>query len=404
MNLLPKASGTRPRVACDISTQGVVAARSDAAGSPLAAVSRVELSAGAVVPGLKPGNVTDRVAVAAAVRKTLESVGMKANSRDADITLVIPDAAVRVLLLDFDSLPTKLTEALPIVRFRLKKMLPFDADDAMVTFQVMSTNKSIVRVLAVAIPRDVLSEYETAAREAGYEPGSVVPSTLAALAAMDEDPALLINANVLGVTAAIVRNGILMLHRSVDLQEHPVGVPANLPPALFDTPSAALPSMVLPLVSVDDTAGEWAAQEALPEHGRNPYADRVEGEAAVQGAASITALAVPPVSLSDSMASGSRREEPSFSNQQTPLLGEEIAQAVSVAVAYFEDTLAVAPERILSAGPLGAVELNRILTEHGLAQADGLKVRELVESSALLADATSVPRGWLSGVLGALHG
>ena len=404
MNLLPKASGTRPRVACDISTQGVVAARSDAAGSPLAAVSRVELAAGAVVPGLKPGNVTDRVAVAAAVRKTLESVGMKANSRDADITLVIPDAAVRVLLLDFDSLPTKLTEALPIVRFRLKKMLPFDADDAMVTFQVMSTNKSIVRVLAVAIPRDVLSEYETASREAGFEPGAVIPSTIAALAAMDEDPALLINANVLGVTAAIVRNGILMLHRSVDLQEHPVGVPANLPPALFDTPSAALPSMVLPLVSVDDTAGEWAAQEALPEHGRNPYADRVEGEAAVQGAASITALAVPPVSLSDSMASGSRREEPSFSNQQAPLLGEEIAQAVSVAVAYFEDTLAVAPERILSAGPLGAVELNRILTEHGLAQADGLKVRELVESSALLADATSVPRGWLSGVLGALHG
>ena len=183
-----------------------------------------------------------------------------------------------------------------------------------------------------------------------------------------------------------------------------MGMPANLPPALFDTPSAALPSVVLPLVSVDDTAGEWAAQEALPEHGRNPYADRVEGEAAVQGAASITALAVPPVSLSDSKVSGTRREEPSFSNQQTPLLGEEIAQAVSVAVAYFEDTLAVAPERILSAGPLGAVELNRILTEHGLAQADGLKVRELVQSEALLADATSVPRGWLSGVLGALHG
>jgi type IV pilus assembly protein PilM len=462
MNLLPKASGTRPRVACDISTQGVVAARSDAAGSPLAAVSRVELAAGAVVPGLKPGNVTDRVAVAAAVRKTLESVGMKPNSRDADITLVIPDAAVRVLLLDFDSLPTKLTEALPLVRFRLKKMLPFDADDAMVTFQVMSTNKSVVRVLAVAIPRDVLSEYETAAREAGYEPGAVVPSTLAALAAMDEDPALLINANVLGVTAAIVRGGILMLHRSVDLQVHPVGTPANLPPALFDTPSSALPSMTLPLVSVDDTASEWAAQQALPEHGRNPYADRVGDEAAVQDVDGITGLPVPytyagginavpghtgfrhePGSVLDSpyaspmvdaelsaelhnsvliaptslrslieddvaaqVAKAALHEEPSFSNQPMPLLGEEIAQAVSVAVAYFEDTLAAVPERILSAGPLGAVELNRILMQHGLAQADGLKVRELVESDALLSSAVtgSVPRGWLSGVLGALHG
>ena len=409
MNLLPKASGTRPRVACDISTQGVVAARSDAAGSPLAAVARVELAEGAVVPGLKPGNVADRVAVAAAVRKTLESVGMKAHSRDADITLVIPDAAVRVLLLDFDSLPTRLTEALPIVRFRLKKMLPFEADDAMVTFQVMSTSKSIVRVLAVAIPRDVLSEYETAAREAGYEPGSVIPSTLAALAAVEDDsPALLINANVLGVTAAIVRGGILMLHRSVDLQVQPVGTPANLPPALFEASIVALPAgfEALPLVSVDDTIGEWAAQEALPEHGRNPYADR-EAE-------HDNAILVTPTSLSaltdDNYASAvvaaALHEEPSFANQQPPALGEEIAQAVSVAVAYFEDTLAVAPERILSAGPLGAAALEQILKEHGLAQADGLRVREMVEPAALMSDAVtaSVPRGWLSGVMGALRG
>ena len=471
MNLLPQASGTRPRVACDISTQGVVAARSDATGSPLAAVARVELGDGALVPSLKPGNVVDRVAVAAAVRKTLEAVGMKSGSRDADISLVIPDAAVRVLLLDFDSLTTKLSEALPIVRFRLKKMLPFEADDAMVTFQVMSTSKTIVRVLAVAIPLDVLSEYETAAREAGYEPGAVIPSTLAALAAVDDEaPALLINANRLGVTAAIVRSGILMLHRSVDLQVQPTGTPANLPPALFDTPNAALPSMTLPLVDVHDSAGEWAAQEALPEHGRNPYADRVGSETAVQDEDGITGLNVPQVyagngngpgygeqrhdglhepgslayspyasptldadlsaelhnailvaptslgTLTDANVASELaaaalhqppvHEEPSFSNEQPFELGEEIAQAVSVAVAYFEDTLAVAPERILSAGPLGSAALETMLRQHGVAQADGLRVRELVEPAALLADAVtaSVPRGWLSGVVGALRG
>jgi len=176
---------------------------------------------------------------------------------------------------------------------------------------------------------------------------------------------------------------------------------------LFDTPNDALASMTLPLVNVDDTAGEWAAQEALPEHGRNPYADRADDETAVQGADSITALPVPPVYASDVSPNGTKpHEEPYFSNQQIPALGEEIAQAVSVAVAYFEDTLAVAPERILSAGPLGSTELNRILTEHGLAQADGLRVRELVGSEALLSEAVtaSVPRGWLSGVLGALRG
>jgi len=476
MNLLPKASGTRPRVACDISTQGVVAARSDATGSPLSAVARVELAEGAIVPSLKPGNIADRVAVAAAVRSALESVGMRANSRDADITLVLPDAAVRVLLLEFDALPSRLTEALPIIRFRLKKLLPFDADDAMVTFQVMSTSKTIVRVLAVAIPRDVLSEYETAAREAGFEPGAVIPSTLAALAAVEDDsPALLINANVLGVTAAIVRSGILMLHRSVDLQVQPTGTPANLPPALFDTPQPVLPELEefarLPLVDVHESAGEWSAQQALPEHGRSPYADRVESEIAVQDEDGITGLPVPyayasngggavkprthePGSLADSpyasatlsadlnaelhnaildaptsigtltedsygdsavhdaavsaavVSAAPPHEEPSFSNEQPFALGEEIAQAVSVAVAYFEDTLAALPTRILSAGPLGATALGRILEEHGLAQADGLQVREVVEAGALQTDAVtaSVPRGWLSGVVGALRG
>jgi len=374
MNLFPKASGARPRVACEIAAQGVVAARSVEAVGPLSAVARVELAGGAVTPSLKPGNIADRVAVAEAVRRALEGIGERANSRDGNITLVVPDAAVRVLLLEFDTLPARESDALPIVRFRLKKLLPFDADDAMVSYQIMSTSKTIVRVLAVAIPRDVLSEYETAVREAGFEPGAVLPSTLAALAAVEDDsPVLLVNANKFGVTAAIVRGGILMLHRSVDLQEPAAGTPANFSPELFESVSTTLP-----LVDVHESAGEWAAQEALPEHGRNPYA---------------TELPSP--------------EPPAVNGHHAPIvLGEEVAQAVSVAVAYFEDTLASMPSSILSAGPLGGDALSRILADHGLAQSEGLRVRDLVEPAALLSEAVtaSVPRGWLAGVTGALRG
>jgi len=335
MNLLPKASGTRPRVACEMTAEGVVAGQSAVAGAPLSGVARAELAAGAVAPSLKPGNIVDRVAVTAAIGRALEGLGLRPNSRDADITLIVPDAAVRVLLLDFDALSSKLAEALPIIRFRLKKLLPFDADDAMVTFQIMSSGKSGVRVLAAAIPRDVLSEYETAVREAGFEPGCVLPSTLAALAGVeDESASLLVNANSLGVTTAIVRSGILLLHRSVDMQEHTEGVPANVPPAMME-PSIAEPPQ------------DW---------------------------------------------------------QHVPL-GEEIAQAVNVAAAYFEDTLAQVPRQILSAGPLGAENLTRILASTGVVHADDLRVRELVDSSDLLAGAvtSSVPRAWLSGVVGALR-
>jgi type IV pilus assembly protein PilM len=366
--------------------QGVVAARSTEVTAPLSAVARVALAEGSIAPSLKPGNIVDRVAVTAAIRHALEQIGERHNTRDANLTLVIPDSAVRVLLLDFEALPSRAAEALPLVRFRLKKLLPFDADHAMVTYQAMSTSKSVVRVLAVAIPHDVLSEYETVVREAGFEPGSVLPSTLACLAAVDDaEPALLVNANPIGVTVAITRGGVLLLHRSVDLQERSV--------------VTATPLAGLPLVDIHDSAGEWAAQEALPEHGRNPYADQIADEAAVQGTDNITGLHLPSVYAEGDANIG-------VSDLQVVPLSAEIAQAVSVAAAYFEDTLAIAPTQVLSAGPLGAERLSRILNVSGVGDADGLHVRELVESSALLPDAASAtaPRSWLSGVLGALRG
>lgn len=279
------------------------------------------------MPGLKPGNLADRVAVIAAIRRAMESIDVRPNSRGADLTIVIPDAAVRVLLLDFDALPTKLTEALPIVRFRLKKLLPFEADDAMISYQVMSSTRNNVRVLAVAIPRDILAEYETAVREAGFEPGAVLPSTLAALAGLTAaEPSLVINASHAGITTAITRDGVLLLHRSVDLQPQSVGLDATLPPQLQ------------------------------------------------------------PLSPND--------------------LADEIAQAVSVAVAYYEDTLSAPPSIILSAGALTADSLRHVLSGNGYSEADALQVRELVDPSAFDAGAVtgSIPRGSLAGVQGALRG
>jgi type IV pilus assembly protein PilM len=403
MNFLPQASGTRPRVACEIMPQGIIAARSADAAAPISAVARIPLSDGAIVPGLKPGNIVDRVAVAAAIRRALEQIGERTGTRGgSSITLVIPDAAVRVILLDFEALPTRLTEALPLVRFRLKKLLPFDSDDAMVTFQAMSTSKSVVRVLAVAIPRDVLSEYETAVREAGFEPGAVLPSTLASLAAVDDTSTeLLVNANPLGVTAAIVRSGVLLLHRSVDLQQHGDHTAVSATPMASAAPDPSLNP--LPLVDPDETAGEWAAQEPLPEHGRNPYADRIADEAATQSFDGLTGLPEPrtyatdPDTIEVPFGAAFPASEP---------FSAEIAQAVSVAAAYFEDTLAIAPTQVISAGPLGAEKLGHILSASGVGEGDGLRVRELVETSALLPDAvtSAAPRQWLSGVMGALRG
>lgn len=398
MNLLPKASGSRPRLACEIAPEGVTAARAATAEGPLDSVARVPLAAGAVMPGLKPGNLADRVAVIAAIRRALESIdiragrgAVRANSRvsGADLTVIIPDAAVRVLLLDFDALPTKLTEALPIVRFRLKKLVPFEIDDAMVSFQVMSSTRSNVRVLAVAIPRDILREYETAVREAGFEPGAVLPSTLAALASLTAaEPALVVNASVAGVTTAITQNGVLLLHRSVDLQPQSAGVDLMR--------EAVLPT-------------ELRTEPASVSH--SPYLDPTLD--ANLNAELHNAVLVAPTSIGTLTDARESDEGPEFvpaprvaSTGSTVDAADEIAQAVSVAVAYFEDTLSMPPSTILSTGALGADSLRRILNSNGFSDADGINIRELIDGSAFSTGAATgnIPRGSLAGVAGALRG
>ena len=97
--------------------------------------------------------------------------------------MVLPDTAVRVFVLDFEALPAKPIEALPVLRFRLRKMVPFDVEHAGVSYQILVEKKGELKVLAAVIPGLILQEYEAAVRAAGYEPGAVLPSSLAALAA-----------------------------------------------------------------------------------------------------------------------------------------------------------------------------------------------------------------------------
>jgi len=348
MEFLPKALGTRPRLAVEVRAEGVVAARAEDAAALLTAVGHGGLAEGALVPGLKAGNIVDRSGVVAAVRSALEGVAGRGLERSRYVTLVVPDAAARVLLLDFDTLPSKEAETLPVVRFRLKKLLPFDADEAAVSYQVMSSAKDAVRVVAVAMPKDVLAEYEAVVTAAGYMPGAVLPSTLAALAGLDESdaPVLVVNAGQGSVTTAIVQAGILLLHRSVEMGGE-AGVESRAP-------------VPVPAPGVYDPLEAEAAMQS------STVRAEVEREAAEGRSA------------------------------------DEAVQAVSVAAAYFEDTLRVAPEAVLSAGTLGADALAAMMEERGFR---GLRVREMVDASVLQASAATaaVPRGWLAGVRGALR-
>ncbi|HTX41871.1 MAG TPA: hypothetical protein VMD25_08595 [Acidobacteriaceae bacterium] len=219
-NIFKPTPGMRPQTACEIRPEGVVAARAAAekrgAGEPLMAFEA--LADGALVPGLKIPNLTHRDAVVAAINQALSAV----DPSSRDVTVVIPDAAARVLLLDFDTLPPKAQDAFPVVRFRLRKMVPFDVESAAVSYQVMARKNDQVSVLVTVMPGEVRAEYESAVREAGYEPGAVLPSTLAAAAALSSEGApLIINHIHTSVTTAVTQGDEMLLHRSIDLPAEP---------------------------------------------------------------------------------------------------------------------------------------------------------------------------------------
>ena len=80
----------------------------------------------------------------------------------------------------------------------------------------------------------------------------------------------------------------------------------------------------------------------------------------------------------------------------------DLAESVSVAAAYFEDTLGTVPEVVLAAGSMPAGALDRTLATSGL---EGLRVRELFAAEALGpgTSTTTIPLGWLAGLRGALR-
>jgi type IV pilus assembly protein PilM len=204
--------GAKPRLACEIAADRVLVGRLGEAGRSLEACAARELAPGSVVPDLVEGNLRQRDAVRETVHEVLSSVA----GRTHDVIAVVPDAAVRVVLLEFDTLPSDAEEAASVVRFRMKKSLPFDVEKARVSYQAQKSTDGMRVVAAVALA-SVVEDYEVTFREAGFSPGVVLPSMLAALGAADgERPTLVVKVDARTTSIAILNANQLQLFRTLE--------------------------------------------------------------------------------------------------------------------------------------------------------------------------------------------
>jgi hypothetical protein len=149
----------------------------------LGAAASLSLPDGALKLSMVEANVVDPVAFRETVRAVLERAGIPLAGV---IGLVLPDPVARVATppaTEFVGKDSREIEEL--LRFRLRKAIPFEIKDARLAFAVPDSPAPDSVVVAAAIAKPVLDGYEQALVSLGLNPGLVELSGLAVLAAVE---------------------------------------------------------------------------------------------------------------------------------------------------------------------------------------------------------------------------
>lgn len=192
-------------------------------------------------------------------RDALPRLSAAMGAKRTSAALVIPDYAARMAILDFEQFPSGEDDRLALLRFRLRKSVPFHIDEAQLSYSIQVQQDDHIEVLAVAIARPILEEYEGIFVDAGYRLGLVLPSSIAALrlcGAGANGLTLLVKAAGRTISVLLVEDGRLRLVRTLDLAE---GEDADHDPAV----EQILPFLQQTLAYAEDQVGQPVAQILL---------------------------------------------------------------------------------------------------------------------------------------------
>src|ERR1700680_3273190 len=91
--------------------------------------------------------------VFAAVSKTLKL-------KDEEAALLVPDPIIRVFVQHFDDFPRSSEEAIPMLRWKLKKSVPFEVDETLLSYMRQQPRGDGVDVVTAIARLRIIKEYE----------------------------------------------------------------------------------------------------------------------------------------------------------------------------------------------------------------------------------------------------
>ena len=205
-----------PQLAIEISPERVAGARFTRTG-PLNGFAIENLPVGALVPSAVETNLVN----AAVIKSAVSSVCTRLGAKDEDVALLLPDPVIRVFVQHFEDFPRSSEEAIPMLRWKLKKSVPFELDETLLSYMRQAPRVDGVDVVTGIARLRIIREYEGLVDYASLRPGVVLSITLAAISILeDQRPTLLARVSGTALTTAIVREGVLAGFRCTEMPTH----------------------------------------------------------------------------------------------------------------------------------------------------------------------------------------
>lgn len=133
-------------------------------------VAHAPFAARIIQASLREQNVLDPEAFVAGLKSAYTQLLCRSNR----VAVSLPDSACRIMLLDLEGRFKSRSEALDLIRWKLKKSIPLESADTQLDYQQLTVRENGDLALMVAIAsRTVISQYEDLISQAGLSPARI---------------------------------------------------------------------------------------------------------------------------------------------------------------------------------------------------------------------------------------
>lgn len=214
----------RPAVAIEIASNRISAVRVSRTGN-VEQFATEPVAAGMIVPSAVNPNIVDSAGVQAAMSRACDRVRVA----EEHAAVLLPDPVIRAFVQHFDEFPRAREEAVPLLQWKLKKSIPFEMADSILSYVPQASPKGGFDVVTTIARLRIVREYEELVESVGLNAGVVSSSSLAALSLLEgQSPTLVARVSDQSLTTSIIRNGALCGYRCTDLPTDQAGLSPSM--------------------------------------------------------------------------------------------------------------------------------------------------------------------------------